>query len=364
MTKYKISLRQLFAMMVLFQQGSAVVVGLGMKAKQDAWIAILLGMIGGLTLFILYFYIYFKNCNLPFTSIIKKLLGRYLGGFVAVVYILYFGYISARVLRDFTELVITSILEGTPLSAVSFIIIIVVGYSCYLGIEVLARTTEILFIVIFLLTLLLVVLVISGANPEIKNLLPILENGLKPIFATAFPLTITFPFGETIVFTMFFYNLNKPKAGIKYGAYSIIFSGLLLSFITAVNISVLGPRRAGMSNFPLLETLEKVEIGEFVTRLDSIVVLILIINGFVKIAVFAYAVVIGLQDIFRFKNYRIIIIPVCAAILISSLKMASNYSEHIQIGLELVPKYIHIPLQIVTPLLLGIITFVKSKKER
>lgn len=364
MSCYKISPKQLFVLMVLFQVGSSIVVGLGMKAKQDAWIAILLGMLGGLILLVLYFYLYFKNCKLPFTSILKKLLGKYLGGFVSLMYIGYFGYIGARVLRDFSELLRSSILNETPLVVVSASFLIVIAYGCYLGIEVLGRTGEILFMVFTALTILFGFFVFAGANPKSENLLPVLENGWKPVISTVFPLTLTFPFGETIVFLMLYYNLANSKAILKSGFFSVLCSGILLSSVIAINISVLGVSRAGRASFPLLRTLERVEIGQFVTRLDSIVVLILIIGGFVKIVIFIYAVVIGLQDVFKLKDYRKTIIPVCTIILISSLKISEDYSEHIQIGLEVVPKYIHIPLQFGVPLLLGIITFIKGEKRK
>jgi spore germination protein KB len=47
MEKAKISVIQLFAMMFLFELGSALVVSLGSNAKKDAWLAILLGVCGG-----------------------------------------------------------------------------------------------------------------------------------------------------------------------------------------------------------------------------------------------------------------------------------------------------------------------------
>lgn len=45
MEKAKISATQLFILMVLFELGSALLVPLAMRAKQDAWLAILIGML-------------------------------------------------------------------------------------------------------------------------------------------------------------------------------------------------------------------------------------------------------------------------------------------------------------------------------
>lgn len=127
MEKTKISTEQLFALMVLFEIGSAVVVGLGMQAKQDAWLAILLGMISGLILFLVYSYLFDQYPKLPLTSYLEKILGRYLGRVLAFIYILYFIYIASRVLRDFGELIVTTTLKGTPLIVVNLLIVFVIG---------------------------------------------------------------------------------------------------------------------------------------------------------------------------------------------------------------------------------------------
>ncbi|MGM7724330.1 GerAB/ArcD/ProY family transporter [Metabacillus sp. Hm71] len=47
MEKAKISVIQLFAMMFMFEMGTALVISYGVGAKKDAWLAILLGMCGG-----------------------------------------------------------------------------------------------------------------------------------------------------------------------------------------------------------------------------------------------------------------------------------------------------------------------------
>ena len=49
MEKAKISATQLFVLVVLFEMGSAILVGIASDAKQDAWIAILLGLAGGIS---------------------------------------------------------------------------------------------------------------------------------------------------------------------------------------------------------------------------------------------------------------------------------------------------------------------------
>ncbi|MDR7246351.1 GerAB/ArcD/ProY family transporter, partial [Priestia megaterium] len=54
MEKAKISSSQLFILMVLFELGSALLVPLAIDAKQDAWLAILLGMVFSFVLLLVY----------------------------------------------------------------------------------------------------------------------------------------------------------------------------------------------------------------------------------------------------------------------------------------------------------------------
>lgn len=54
MEEAKLSAIQLFALMFIFELGSALVVILGISAKKDAWLVILLGMCGGIVFNLLF----------------------------------------------------------------------------------------------------------------------------------------------------------------------------------------------------------------------------------------------------------------------------------------------------------------------
>lgn len=350
--------------MILFEIGSAVVVGVGMKAKQDAWIAILLGMLSGMILFLVYGYLYRSYPGAPLTSYLQEILGRWLGGSLAFFYILYFLYIASRVFRDFTELLIIAALHDTPMLAINLLMIFIIMYGVYLGIEVLGRASEIFIVSVVALGALGMVFIFASNVFIIENLQPVLENGWNPVLTTAFPLTFTFPFGEMIVFTMLLPFLNHPKLGTKVGLLSILISGLMITFTIAVNIGVLGATSAAQSTFPLLETVGKVNVGNFIQRIDPVVIVILIIGGFFKIVIFVYAAVVGVVDLFHIKKPQSVLIPVGAAVLITSITIASNFVEHIEIGLEKVPYYLHLPFQAGIPLLLLIVTIIRKNVMR
>ncbi|WML49487.1 GerAB/ArcD/ProY family transporter [Neobacillus sp. PS3-34] len=138
MLKENLSLTQLLALLVNFLLGSAIVIGVGTEAKNDAWIAISAGSVCGVG--ILFFYLFFMS-RLPgknLFEIMEFCIGRKLSILLSFIYITYFLYTSSRIIRDFGELMASAIMPNTPIELISLSITMVIGYILYLGIEVLA----------------------------------------------------------------------------------------------------------------------------------------------------------------------------------------------------------------------------------
>ncbi|MDP4156331.1 MAG: GerAB/ArcD/ProY family transporter [Bacillota bacterium] len=359
----KINPFQLFCLMFLFELGSSIVVGVGLQAKQDAWLAILLGMVSSLPLFLIYIYLFYQYPYLSLTGYIKQIVGNYIGVPLLLIYICYFLYIAARVLRDFGALLTTTTLVETPLTVVNGLMILLITYGIYLGIEVIGRTAEAIFFIMISLGFLGILSSVSSDIIKPENLTPLLENGWNLILTTVYTQTYTFPFGEMVAFTMILPFLNKPKLGKRIGLYAILASGFVLSLTIALEVSVIGINGAAVAQFPLLQTIGKVNIANFIQRLDIIVIATLILGVFIKITVFFYAGYIGIQDLIQLKkkshkNYCLLLL--CSSILFASIKMSSNFAEHIEIGLKWVPIYLHWPLQTGIPLILFLITLLKK----
>ncbi|SFM13488.1 spore germination protein KB [Gracilibacillus orientalis] len=350
----------------LFEAGSSIVIGVGFDAKQDAWLAILLALLGGIILFTVYRFLFQQYPNHLFTEYLEEILGKTVGKVVAIVYILYFFYIAGRVLRDFGDLLITTALDQTPLIVVNLIIVLLVLYSYYLGIEVIARAGNIFFIILIILAFLFFLLVFIDQLPKAENLQPVLEKGWGPVFKTAFPLTLTFPFGEIIVFTMIFPFLNRKEKLFKIGVAALTFSGILLMLTVTLILSVLGPTLSSESTFPLLDTIAKVNIADIIQRLDPIALTILIIGIYFKITIFYFGGMYGLEKLFQIKKnkrkYYLLITG--GALLAVSIIMAEGLTQHLQIGLKIVPSYVHLPLQVYIPLILIVINAVKNKLNK
>lgn len=364
MEKAKVNPTQLFVLVVLFEMGSSILVGLGAGAQQDAWITILLGMVCGILLFHVYYFLFLYYPDIPPTSYVQKISGKFIGRILAFGYIVYFLYGASRVLRDFGELLTTTIYSNTPLFIVNALMILAIIYGIRKGFEVLARVGELYFALVYLLAISGILLVAFSGLIHFDNLQPILENGWRPVLKTTFKETLLFPFGEMIVFTMVLPFVNDQKKVKKVCIGGLFLSGINITITSAINIAALGVDLFERSPFPLLSTVSKINIADFIERLDVLFMLYLVIGGFFKITIFFYAAVMGLADLFKFEDQRKLVFPIGLIILFASMMIASNYSEHIQEGLKVVPIYLHWPFQIVIPVILLIIAYFRNRKKK
>lgn len=358
--KIKINATQLFSLIFLFEMGSAMVVPLGMGAEKDAWIAILIGLCIGIAFYLVHMALFRQYPELPLTGYTRLILGRSVGWIIGMLYTLYFIYIASRVLRDFGDLLVTTQYDQTPVFIVNGMFMLVLIYVLYQGIEVLARLGEIF--VLFLIGTLVFgnIFIWFSGIVDVKNLFPVLEKGWDPVFREL-SLTSTVPFGEMVAFTMLFPYLNRPKLAKKIGINTMVISGLILSYTISINIAVLGESIAKQAHFPLLKTVSKINVADVIQNVDVIALLTLIIGGFFKIAIFFYAGVVGVADLFQVKKETNLVFAIGLTILISSIVIANNFIVHIEEGLKVVPVYLHIPIQFVIPLLLLIIDWSRRK---
>jgi spore germination protein KB len=364
MEKEKINASQLFILVVLFEMGSAILVGLGADAKQDAWIAILLGLAGGIVLFFVYYQLFLYYPDLPLTSYLQKITGKWIGRLLALLYIIYFIYCATRVLRDFGELLTTTSYTATPLIVINSLMILTIIYGIYKGFEVIARVGELFFLLIYLMAIIGFGLIAVSGLIHLENLQPILENGVGPVIKTFLGQTITFPFGEMVVFTMFLPYVNDQKK-VKIACIGgMVLAGINIAITAVINVATLGAELFGRANFPLFTTIGKIQLADFIERLDVLFILYLMIGGFFKVTIFFYAAVAGTTDLFNFKDQHKLSFPIGFIILIASITIASTFAEHNKEGLEVVPIYVHWPFQIIIPTFLLIIAFFRNRKKK
>ncbi|KRG12389.1 spore gernimation protein KB [Virgibacillus soli] len=360
----KISSYQLFVLIIMFELGSALLFPIGIKAKQDAWIAILIAMLGGFCIFLLYYGLYRYYPDVLPTTYVQKIIGKVPGRILALFYMLFFLYLAARVLRDLGEMLTMVGYSSTPIVINHFLLIIIVVYTVRKGVEVIARSGELFFAFIYFLAIIGFILIISSDLIHLSNLKPILENGIYPVIKVAAGEVLFFPFGEIFAFSMILPYLNKPQKAKTAGLLAIALSGINLTISMVVNISVLSVSTLERTQFPLLNTIQSIELAEFLERLDIFFMLALIILGFFKIVIYFYAAIIGTADLFNLPEPARLALPYGFIVIFISIVTANNALEHLKEGLFVASLYIHFPFQIVIPSLLLLIAFFKNRKKK
>lgn len=360
----KISLLQLYILIILFQIGSAVVVGIGMEAKQDAWLAILIatGIGLGLTAMLLYILSLQEEKNL--FEIFELTLGKYIAFIFTLIYVVYFFYIASRVLRDFLDLLKSVIYSETPVEFLAISLMLVVMYVIYLGIEVIARSAETFMPYIAIFLIIIAVFLVIGGDVRLNNLQPVLAEGFAPIWEAVFPGLIGFPFGEIIAITIIMAQTNKTQKQMRLVTMlAVLTTGLLLAAIKTLKITVLGIATIDRVTFPVLMVAREIAFADFIERIDALVIFVMMLGIFIKIALFFFGGLKGLEYMLKIP-YRYFVIPMGLLITNSSILIAHNYAEHIEEGIQFVPMYLHLPLQIGIPIIIAIIVFFKKKKKR
>lgn len=363
MEKAKISAIQLFVLMVLFELGSALLVPLAIDAKQDAWIAILIGMVFSFVLLLVYHKLYWYYPDLLPTEYMQKIVGKVAGSVLAFLYLFYFMYDASRVLRDFGEMLLTFAYPETPLFIANALLMLIIIYSVRKGIEVIARSGELLFMLMFLLSVVGFILIVVSGLIDFTNLQPVLEKGIVPVLKVVVTQTLYFPFAEVIVITMILPYLNNPKKAKLTMFCAAGLSGINLILTMVINISVLGVGLTARSQFPLLSTVQTIQVANFLERLDVFFMLALVIGIFVKISVLFYAAVIGSASLFKVQSPSRLTYPMGLIVLFMSISIASNFQEHIHEGLKVAMYVLHIPLLVVIPIFLLLVAFLKNRKK-
>ena len=96
---------------------------------------------------------------------------------------------------------------------------------------------------------------------DISRIKPILYNDLKPILKGAFS-SFSYPFGETVVFTMVFSNISKIKNYKKTFIVGLLIGGGIILLATLRNILILGSYTISQIYFPSNMAVSLINIGE------------------------------------------------------------------------------------------------------
>lgn len=209
----------------LFQVGSTTLFLLGGKAKQDAWLAMLIGALAGFVLLIMYLSIHKLEPHRDLYELLCHYWGKWVGSLGGLLFISYFAYEASRSVRDMGELGALTLLNRTPTEVITFIALIVCADVVWFGPRVWFLLCHIfLLLLAFGYAAILVLTPLTGLI-HFEFLFPVLENGLTPVVKAAIPGSCLFPSGRRF----FFLSCSRSsRINVNYSDRSSLFTGSLL----------------------------------------------------------------------------------------------------------------------------------------
>lgn len=290
----------------------------------------------------------------------KRVLGRWLGGLAGLLYIWYGVHLGALVLRNFGEFLVSTILPATPISVPVLFLMAVCAYGVRHGLEVLGRAAQVITGVVLVQVLLDFLLLVKDFRWE--RLMPVFGEGIVPILKEAFAV-LAFPFGETILFALLL-PMARPTRQIR-PTVTLTMAGvvLLLAIITIRNVGVLGVHIVGTELFPTFGATRIIEVADFVTRLDALVVGSWVATGFVKVAVCILVTARGAAEWAGVQEYRPLVLPLGAIMAALSVILYDNTSEMATFAFTTYPIY-SFPLHTLVPLLLLSVAAVRGLRAK
>ncbi|RBW68676.1 GerAB/ArcD/ProY family transporter [Bacillus taeanensis] len=358
----KISKTQIFTLIVLFEVGSTTLFAVGIKAKQDAWLAILIAMVIGWGILWMYNFIQQTYPDQHLGNILVTVLGKGLGSVLVFFYALYFLVNTSFNFWEFGEVTVLLALKETPLEVVLLVSLLLMLYASYLGIAIIARASEI-FIPYFLsfIALIFCFVLLSG-DVETARLQPVLEHGIMPVIHAAIPKVVSFPFGEVVVFLFLWHNVKEKKGLFKTSFAAITMSGIILTCSLFLIITTLGPESAAQRTVPLRRVTSMINIGDFIKNIDALALMTFFIGGFFKMTLNFYACIVLIQTLFPIKKMRWILFPLGICLFGFSLAIFPSIIFQRWLGAEVHSTYVHPLFQVIIPSLLLLVIWIKKIK--
>lgn len=273
--------------------------------------------------------------------------GRPLGAALTIVYMWFCFHLGSTVVASFMEVYVAAVYSKTPEIIFDAGLVFLSFAAVYLGIETFARASEIVVPLAYLASASTVVASLMTKNLlDFRELLPI--HGAAPILLTTWQ-AYAFPFGETIVFLSVLPYVTGGKHMLRASAAPVVIVGLLLTSVGVRNIAALG-HIVERALFPSLMAVELVSVGDFIQRLDSVLLIVWTFSAFVKTTACLFAVVVNAAALFRVKDYRVLAFPFAALMTVAASGLTGRTVAMTEFARFVWPLYA-LPIELGIPLI-------------
>ncbi|UQZ85102.1 Spore germination protein YndE [Paenibacillus konkukensis] len=317
-----ISIRAFTVLVIFFMVGTSILIapaGLAADAKQDAWLACIAGVLFNAFVVLLYGYLGRKLGSLTLVEYCRKTLGTWAGGAVALGFVGFFYLLAALMVGDMGYFLTTQTIPETPIEIVQILFALALIGAVRAGLGVFTRAAEIFFPWMIILFLILIIPVIPKF--ELSGFTPMLEYGVKPVMKGAFKF---YGLQEMVVLLMIYPYVVHERGRGRAFFFGVLIGGCFLIVTTVGSIAVLGPSLTANQLFPAYTLAKNINIGQFLQRVEGMMIFIWVLSIFLKISITLHASVLGFGQLLGFKDYRPLTVPLAFGLIVLSLMCYPN----------------------------------------
>ncbi|HJV44719.1 MAG TPA: endospore germination permease [Bacillota bacterium] len=290
---------------------------------KNAWLSAILSGIGGMIITYLFVVLSRKYPDQTLIQIFETIFGKWLGALFSIIYLYFFLNIASVIVREFAEVLNTALMPETPVSIFIVYVMVAVIFAVFRGLEAIIRTNAITLPISLISLVVILCLLVKTYHPEL--ILPILEDGIKPVVrGSLVPLSL---FGEVILLPMLYPYVQDKENVLRYSMLAQIISIFILLGLILAIISTFGAEEAKNLTLPVFSLVRMISIANFFERVEAIMVAIWISLLYTKMCIYLYVTVIGTAQLFRLKNVKCLIFPLGITVLILANKDFKNLSD-------------------------------------
>jgi spore germination protein KB len=353
--KIEISAKQMEAIVAVFLSSSVLVMRGSSKVEQDSWLCVIAATVAVIPLLWVHTKILELYPGQNYFGNVIRATGKPVGTVLCLLLIFYSLSIGTFVLRIFAEFMHIVNMTETPLIAILVCMTAVMVYTLSNRLYVLARISK--FVLPFVLITVIITVLLSYKTMDINNLKPILHTETSKLF-DGFLLVFALPYGEIIICMPMFGAMNRKAKIFPTLLKAVLISFLIIFIATERNRLVLGYSDS-IYAYPSYETASVISLGGFLTRVEVLIGINLLLSGFIKTGVLLFTVCDGIAKTFHYRDYEPFVAPMGLVFMTGAVLSSSNTVEMFD-WLNYLPVY-SLPFQIIIPVLVLIVGTLRKK---
>ncbi|NBD23206.1 GerAB/ArcD/ProY family transporter [Paenibacillus glycinis] len=324
---------------------------------QDVWIANLTACLFILMLLKMNAYVQNQYPHANMSDIIDIVLGKWLGKLAHAFYLLGMLGLGVLSLRSISVFYTSAILPGTSPNLIMLLVVIVTTYAASLGLSTIARS--VLVILPFFVVSIVAIGFFIYQDVEANPFMPQLQHPL-PLLLYGSLISFGFPFCKSYVMVFLFSEVTHQKKLFKSCSIAVVFSCAYLLIATYLTIGSLGDNMFKTAMFPFFSSIQLVKFGEYIERIEILIIAIWTIMTMYEIIVLQYVFVQIAGRLFGMKALKPFYLPVGVFFFAVATKSFVNPAELVAYDLKILPVSVNLNAVLV-PVCVFVLTLFKKR---